>query len=103
MLDEVSGIIKQVQFDELIENINNKNFYAINKNIENIILNGYSLVNQIILFHDYIINADLTNEQKSQIIIKLTDIDQNLIKGCDEFIQFIRLVYYIINILSNNN
>jgi replication factor C subunit 2/4 len=103
MLDEVSGIIKQVQFDELIENINNKNFYAINKNIENIILNGYSLVNQIILFHDYIINANLTNEQKSQIIIKLTDIDQNLIKGCDEFIQFIRLVYYIINILSNNN
>jgi len=99
MLDEVSGIIKQVQFDELIENINNKNFNAINKNIENIILNGYSLINQIILFHDYIINADLTNEQKSQIIIKLTDVDQNLIKGCDEFIQFIRLVYYIVNII----
>ena len=103
MLDEVSGIIKQVQFDELIENINNKNFNAINNNIKNIILNGYSLVNQIILFHDYIVNADLTNEQKSKIVIKLTDVDQNLIKGCDEFIQFIRLVYYIINILSNNN
>ena len=60
------------------------------------------LVNQIILFHDYIINVDLSNEQKSKIIIKLTDIDQNLIKGCDEFIQFIRLAYYIVNIISNN-
>jgi len=103
ILEEVSGIIPQEQFNTLINNINQKNFDAINKNIENITLNGYSLVNQIILFHDYIINADLSNEQKSKIIIKLTDVDQNLIKGCDEFIQFIRLVYYIVNIISNNN
>lgn len=66
-------------------------------------LNGYSLVNQIILFHDYIINSNLSNDKKSKIIIKLSDIDQNLIKGCDEFIQFIRLAYYIVNIISNDN
>ena len=103
ILEEVSGIIPETIFNELIKYINDKNFDAINKNIENITLNGYSLVNQIILFHDYFINADLSNEQKSKIIIKLTEIDQNLIKGCDEFIQFIRLVYYIVNIISTNN
>jgi replication factor C subunit 2/4 len=103
ILEEVSGIIPQNEFNILINNINQRNFDAINENIKNITLNGYSLVNQIILFHDYIINADLTNEQKSKIIIKLTDVDQNLIKGCDEFIQFIRLIYYIVNIISNNN
>jgi replication factor C subunit 2/4 len=103
ILEEVSGIIPEIQFNNLIKNINDKNFVNINKIIENITLNGYSLVNQIILFHDYIINVDLSNEQKSKIIIKLTDIDQNLIKGCDEFIQFIRLAYYIVNIISNNN
>ena len=103
ILDEVSGIIPHAQFEILIDNINQKNFNAINKNIENITLNSYSLVNQIILFHDYIINSNLSNEQKSKIIIKLTDIDQNLIKGCDEFIQFIRLVYYIVNIISTTN
>jgi len=102
ILEEVSGIIPEIQFNNLIKNINDKNFVNINKIIENITLNGYSLVNQIILFHDYIINVDLSNEQKSKIIIKLTDIDQNLIKGCDEFIQFIRLAYYIVNIISNN-
>ena len=103
ILSEVSGIIPQKTFNLLFDNINNKNFNEINKNIENITLNGYSLVNQIILFHDYIINSNLSNNQKSKIIIKLSDIDQNLIKGCDEFIQFIRLVYYILNIISNDN
>ena len=103
ILEEVSGIIPEKQFNLLIDNINQKNLNAINKNIEHITLNGYSLVNQIILFHNYVIDADLSNDQKSKIIIKLSDIDQNLIKGCDEFIQFIRLVYYIVNIISNNN
>ena len=103
ILEEVSGVIPQILFKELVKNINEQNFEAINKNILHIILNGYSLVNQIILFHDYIINSDLTNQQKSKIIIKLTDVDQNLIKGCDEFIQFVRLVYYIVNIISNIN
>jgi replication factor C subunit 2/4 len=99
ILDEVSGIIPNNLFIELINNINNKNFNEINKNIEKISIYGYSLVNQIILFHDYIINSNLNNDQKSKIIIKLSEVDQNLIKGCDEFIQFIRLVYYIVNII----
>lgn len=103
ILEEVSGIIPEKQFNLLIDNINQKNLNAINKNIKHITLNGYSLVNQIILFHNYIIDSDLTNDQKSKIIIKLSDVDQNLIKGCDEFIQFIRLVYYIVDIISNNN
>ena len=100
ILDEVSGIIPKNFFDELIENINKKNLIKINEIIKNISLNGYSLVNQIMLFHDYFItNEILSNEQKSKIIIKITDIDQNLIKGCDEYIQFIRLVYYIVSII----
>jgi len=100
ILDEVSGIIPKNLFNELINNINNKNFNEINKNIDNLSLNGYSLVNQIILFHDYILESDFDNNQKSKIIIKLSEVDQNLIKGCDEYIQFIRLVYYIVNIIS---
>ena len=99
IIEEVSGIIQHDEFNNLMENIYNKDFNNINKIIKKITLNGYSLVNQIILFHDYIINSELSNEQISKIIIKLTDIDQNLIKGCDEFIQFTRLVYYIINII----
>ena len=38
----------------------------------------------------------LSTEKKSNILCKLADIDQNLIKGCDEFIQFMKLAYHII-------
>ena len=50
------------------------------------------MVNQIILFHNYILNLDIPSEKKSDILCKLADIDQNLIKGCDEFIQFMKLI-----------
>ena len=77
--------------------------YVLNKDIKNVdltinklFLEGYSMVNQIILFHNYILNLDITSEKKSDILCKLADIDQNLIKGCDEYIQFMKLIYHII-------
>jgi len=99
ILEDVSGILPKQIFDELIENIFNKKLDIIDKQINSICLEGYSLVNQILLFHDYIINSNLSNEQKSNIIIKISEVDQNLINGCDEYIQFIRLVYYIVSLL----
>jgi replication factor C subunit 2/4 len=99
ILEEVSGIIPNEIFNELIINIFNKNLEKIDELIKNIYLEGYSLVNQILLFHDFIITSNLSNQQKANIITKITDIDQNLIKGCDEYIQLIRLVYYIVSVL----
>ena len=99
ILEDVSGILPSKIFNELIENIFNKRIDLIDKQINYICLEGYSLVNQILLFHDYIINSNLSNEQKSNIIIKISEVDQNLINGCDEYIQFIRLVYYIVSLL----
>ena len=40
----------------------------------------------------------LSDKNKALIIQKLTDIDQYLIKGCDEYIQYYNLIYFIINI-----
>ena len=59
---------------------------------------GYSLVNQILKIKNLIIsNKKLEDKKKCDIIIKLMEIDQNLIKGCDEYIQFLNLGYYITN------
>ena len=33
--------------------------------------------------------------KKAKIISKLVEVDQNLILGCDEYIQFMLLAYYI--------
>jgi len=99
ILEEISGILPNKLFTELTTYIFNKDLKNIDNYIKNICMQGYSLVNQILLFHDYIISGNLSNDQKSNIILKIADVDQNLIKGCDEYIQFIRLVYYIVSII----
>jgi hypothetical protein len=45
------------------------------------------------------VKSNLDDSQKSLIINKITDVDQSLIKGCDEYIQFMRLVYYIVGVI----
>lgn len=99
LLDEFSGIIPTDQFNNLFKYIFLKDINKINEIIHDLYINGYSLINQITSFHNFIILSNLSNEQKSNIINKLSDVDQNLIKGCDEYIQFVRIVYYIISVL----
>jgi len=99
LLDEFSGLLPKHIFDNLIETIFTKDIKKVDILINDIYNNGYSMVNQVLLFHDYIIISELSNQQKSLIINKISDIDQNLIKGCDEYIQFVRLVYYMISII----
>ena len=96
LLDEFSGFIPQETFNNLLQNIHYKNYKQVDNIINKIILDGYSLVLQISLFHNYILNTDkLSSIQKSNIMIKLAEIDQNLIEGCDEYILFYNLVYFI--------
>jgi replication factor C subunit 2/4 len=99
LLKEISGIISNNTFNKLINNIIKKNTLIVDNIINNIYIDGYSLVNQILLFHNYIINSNFSDEIKSKIIYLLCDIDNNLIKGCNEYIQFLRLVYYIMSII----
>ncbi len=99
LLDEFSGIMPKTLFDDLINNIILKDINKIDNIINDIYISGYSMVNQVLLFHDYIISSNFSNKQKLNIINKISDVDQNLIKGCDEYIQFVRLVYYIVSVL----
>lgn len=97
LLKEISGIINEDTFNQLIDSILKKDTINVDKIINNIHIEGYSLVNQILLFHNYIINSNFSDDIKSKIIYLLCDIDHNLIKGCNEYIQFLRLVYYIMS------
>jgi replication factor C subunit 2/4 len=95
LLDEMSGIIPTEKFNQLIQTIFQKDYKLVDSLVNSLFLEGYSMVNQIILFHNYIINSDIDSYKKSNILCKISDVDQNLIKGCDEFIQFMRLSYHI--------
>jgi replication factor C subunit 2/4 len=95
LLDEMSGIIPTNKFNDIMTAIFNKDSVLVDKYINNIFLEGYSMVNQIVAFHNYIISSNISSEKKSLILCKLADIDQTLIKGCDEYIQCMRFAYYI--------
>lgn len=97
LLDEISGIIPKKKLKEFLTICKNNDNKKLDEIINEFFINGYSLVNQILPIHDLIIkDKDFKSHIKSQIIIKLAEIDQYLIKGCDEYIQFLKLGYYIL-------
>jgi replication factor C subunit 2/4 len=66
--------------------------------INNFFTNGYSLTLQMKKIHKYILNMDLECYKKAKIFDVIIDIEQKLINGCDEYILFMKLIYFIINI-----
>lgn len=99
LIDEISGITKREFMDDLIKFAINKDNINIDKTINNIHIASYSITNMIESFTHIIINSeDFTDKEKSLIIQKIISIDQSLLKGCDEFIQLYRLIYYIMMI-----
>ena len=95
LLNHTSGIIPPNDFNNLMSYIMVKDNKNVDKMIYQFNIDGYSLVNQIMIFHNYIINSEIESIKKSEILCKLADVDQSLIKGCDEFIQFMKLSYFI--------
>jgi replication factor C subunit 2/4 len=102
ILNEISGIIPIDKFNELISAIISKDSKIIDKIIMDLVNAGYSLVNQIIFFDNYIKNSDYASNIKSLLSLKLTEIDNNLLKGGDEYIEFMRLAYDFSKIINNN-
>ena len=98
LLDEISGMMPRNILEKMINNALNKKSKKVDNAIMNCVKEGYSLVNQMMIISDIIINNNnIDTVEKSQIVIKLTEIDNNLIKGCDEYIQFMRLFYFIMS------
>jgi len=95
ILDDISGIIPENQFNKLMEYIINQDDKNVDLLINQFNIAGYSLVNQIISFHSFILKSNFENNVKSKILYKLAEIDQSLIKRCDEYIQFMKLAYFI--------
>lgn len=102
IIDEISGIVDEKKLNKFINDcINNKEVDAI-QFINYVYNSGYSLVNQILALHNLVLESNkLNSEEKSQVIITLANIDQNLIKGCDEITQMYKLAYFIMHIKSN--
>jgi replication factor C subunit 2/4 len=96
ILNELSGCISNL--DIIMKYSFEKDILNVEKLINEFFKNGYSLIIQIKQIHNYIINMDLLCKHKADIIDVIIDIEQKLINGCDEYILFMKLIYFIMNI-----
>jgi replication factor C subunit 2/4 len=100
ILNEISGIIPLDKFNQLTSAIISKDSKVIDKVIMDSVNAGYSLVNQITFFDNYIKTSNFSSNIKSLLSLKLTEIDNNLLKGGDEYIEFMRLAYDFSKIIN---
>ena len=100
IVNEVSGHISDKLINEIIEICSGTDFISLTNKVKEILNSGYSSVNVLIKLYTKIIESDIPDLIKSKIIIKFTDIDYNLVNGCDESIQLIRTFTYIMKCIN---
>ncbi len=99
MVEMASGMIDNKTLVSFIENCIRGDVDNVNKMIENFHNESYSLTIQIPTIINYIINKPkMSDDVKSKICELLLSIDNFLLNGCDEYIQYNRLAYGIHNI-----
>ena len=92
---EMFGLIKYKLLNKWLTYCLNNNEKKVLKIINKFTNDGYSIVNQIKEIVNLLKNSNIDSSKLSKIFIKITEVENNLLKGCDEYIQFVRLSYFI--------
>ena len=98
IINDISGLIPEENVNSFIDNCLSKNIDKVNSDIEYFYENSYSLTNQIDYLIKKIAKYKIDDSKKSKIILKLLDIDHNLNNGCDEYIQYYNIAYFIMSL-----
>lgn len=69
--------------------------------INNFNNNGFTLILQIQNIYNIILNKNINDIIKYKIFSKLINVEQKLIRGCDNYIQFMRLSYFIYTLFNS--
>jgi hypothetical protein len=94
----MSGIIPHAMLDEFFEECIKGNSNKVDKIIEEFYRQSYSLTIMIPYILDIIIkHKKLSDNVKSLLVQKVLSIDNYLLNGCDENIQYNRLAYSIMH------
>lgn len=100
VINNMSGLIDYGIMKKFILYAYNKDENKVVKYIEDFFINSYSLTNQIHQIVKIIEDIDINDNDKSSILMKIVDIDYKLNNGCDEYIQYYNLAYFIISLNS---
>uniref|UniRef100_A0A2N9FCL1 AAA+ ATPase domain-containing protein n=1 Tax=Fagus sylvatica TaxID=28930 RepID=A0A2N9FCL1_FAGSY len=89
-LISVSGVIPQEVVEELLVACKSGNFDLANKEVNNVIAEGYPVSQMLFQLLDVVVEADdISDEQKARICKKLGEADKCLVDGADEYLQLL--------------
>nr|CAB3459535.1 unnamed protein product [Digitaria exilis] len=101
-LISVSGVIPEDVVKSLLAACRSGEFDVANKEVSNIIADGYPVSQLMGQFLDVIVSADdIPDEQKARICKKLGETDKCLVDGADEYLQLLDVASETIRALFN--
>lgn len=101
-LISVSGAIPEDTVKSLLVACKSGEFDVANKEVSNIIADGYPVSQLLSQFLDVIVNADdIPDEHKARICRKLGEADKCLVDGADEYLQLLDMASETIRALFN--
>jgi replication factor C subunit 2/4 len=101
--NDIYNICNYITSDKIniyIEQLKNNNINNIINVTKNIINNGYifnSIINELII---YITNSNIKDNIKAKFLFEISNIEKNINEGADEYIQLLKILNNISNILT---
>ena len=91
----LSGIISESLSTKIFNELYNKNFNKYLYYVRCIYKKGYSIINQIDTFMNYILNFDIPDDKKFLLVKKICEIEQNIINVHNEQLQYLYFFIYM--------
>ncbi|KAG8378236.1 hypothetical protein BUALT_Bualt08G0116700 [Buddleja alternifolia] len=101
-LISVSGVIPGDVVQALFSACRNGNFDMADKEVKNVIAEGYPVSQMLSQLYDVIVESDdISDEQKARICKKFAEADKCLVDGADEYLQLLDVASNIMRAISN--
>ncbi|KAI8002654.1 Replication factor C subunit 2 [Camellia lanceoleosa] len=101
-LISVSGVIPQEVVQAFFSACKSGNFDLANKEVNNVIAEGYPVSQMLSQLFDIVVEADgVSDEQKAKICKKFGEVDKCLVDGADEYLQLLDVASNTMRVLCN--
>ncbi|XP_059280271.1 replication factor C subunit 2 [Lycium ferocissimum] len=101
-LISVSGVIPNEVVQAIFSACRSGNFDLANKEVNNVIAEGYPVSQMLSQLYDIVVDADdISDEQKARICKKFAEADKCLVDGADEYLQLLNVASTTMQALSN--
>ncbi|RVW51145.1 Replication factor C subunit 2 [Vitis vinifera] len=100
-LISVSGVVPQHVVQALFAACKSGDFDSANKEVNNVIAEGYPVSQMLYQLFDVVVEADISDEQKARICKRLAEADKCLVDGADEYLQLLDVASNAMRALCN--